>query len=259
MVKISLSLLASLFIFGCSQNEDLLQKNQLFIPKLIDASKEDIVDLVLQEGEHQFFSGVYIKTMGINSSYLGPTVRLYKGNVTTIKFTNQLDEDTTIHGHGLHLDGSIDGGPHQIIKANSSWQIDIPVNQQASMSWYHPHLMGKTAEQVYYGLAGVYLIEDEYSKALDLPKTYGLNDIPIIIQDRAFSDGEMKKYKPDTDDMFDGILGDTLVVNGTVNAYHKVPKGWVRLRLLNASNARFYKLFFDKKIPFYKIATEGGF
>ena len=164
-----------------------------------------------------------------------------------------------LHGHGLHVNGEIDGGPQSRIEPGESWEITIPVQQQAGMSWYHPHLVGETASQVHAGLAGIYLIEDENSLALDLPKEYGVNDIPLVIQDRTFTDGVMNEYRVHQHQLMDGLREDTLVVNGTLNAYHRVPAGWVRLRLLNGSNARFYRFLLDNNTSFFKIATEGGF
>ena len=164
-----------------------------------------------------------------------------------------------MHGHGLHVNGEIDGGPQSVIQPGESWQIKIPVRQEAGTSWYHPHLMAKTAHHVHAGLAGLYLIEDENSQALDLPKEYGVNDIPLIVQDRSFTNEKMNHYAPTEDELKNGLREDILVVNGTVDAYHSVPQGWVRLRLVNGSNARFYRFHFGNDEPFFKIATEGGF
>lgn len=229
------------------------------IPELIDSANGEPIELFLQRGKHEFYPGILSDTMGANGSYLGPTIRLHNGSNTRIRFTNNIGEDTTIHGHGLHVNGDIDGGPQQIIKPNMTREIDIPVHQQAGVSWYHPHLMGKTAEQVHAGLAGLYLIEDENSKSLGLPSVYGVNDIPLIVQDRSFSNGKMNRYKMTPDIMMDGLREATLVVNGTINPYMAVPHAWIRLRLLNGSNARFYRFYFGENKPFYKIATEGGF
>ena len=233
--------------------------NQLYIPPLIDSRETQPIALTIQHGQHQFYAGTPSETMGFNGDYLGPTIRLYKGEDSNIIFTNEIDEPTTVHGHGLHINGNIDGGPQQEIEPDSSWEIEIPVRQEAGMSWYHPHWMGKTAEHVHYGLAGIYIIEDENSHSLDLPRTYGVNDVPLVIQDRSFTNGQMDAYAVTDEQMIDGLRGDTLVVNGTVAPYHNVPKGWVRLRLLNGSNARFYRFFFADGTTFYKIATEGGF
>ena len=235
-------------------------ENPLRIPELLDSRTTPEITLVLQNGSHEFYEGVPSDTRGFNGNYLGPTIRLYEGTDAKITFINRIGEPTTIHGHGLHVNGEIDGGPQSKILPGESWQITIPVRQEAGTSWYHPHLMGRTAAHVHAGLAGVYLIEDENSQALDLPKEYGVNDIPLVVQDRSFTAGKMNEYAVDQRQLFiDGLREDTIVVNGTLNAYHPVPRGWVRLRLLNGSNARFYRFSFDNKAPFYKIATEGGF
>ena len=234
--------------------------NVLNIPELIDSktSNHDI-KLTLQNGYHEFYKNVKSETKGFNGSYLGPTIRLYKGDSTRIRFTNKIGEATTVHGHGLHVEGKIDGGPQNKILPNSIWDITIPIKQEASTNWYHPHLMGKTAEHVHAGLAGLYIIEDENSTQLPLPKTYGVDDIPLIIQDRNFVNRKMTEYTVTEDEVMDGKREETLVVNGTINPFINVPQGWLRLRLLNASNARFYNFYLEGKLTFYKIATEGGF
>jgi bilirubin oxidase len=119
--------------------------------------------------------------------------------------------------------------------------------------------VGKTAHHVHAGLAGLYLIEDENTQALGLPKDYGVNDIPLVVQDRSFTDGKMNEYSVTVEEITNGLREETLVVNGTVDAYQNVPQGWVRLRLLNGSNARFYRFHFGTDVTFFKIATEGGF
>ncbi|MEM7332673.1 MAG: multicopper oxidase domain-containing protein [Chloroflexota bacterium] len=253
-----------IFLSACGTNNRTQSnpqgpQNPLQIPELLDSRDSPEMTLVMQNGSHEFFAGIPSDTQGFNGDYLGPTIRLYKDTDATITFTNNIGEPTTIHGHGLHVNGEIDGGPQSVIQPGESWQITIPVRQEAGMSWYHPHLMGKTAHHVHAGLAGIYLIEDENSQALDLPKAYGVNDIPIIVQDRSFTDGKMNHYAVNEQQLENGLRENTLVVNGTLNAYHNVPQGWVRLRLLNGSNARFYRFSFSNNQPFFKIATEGGF
>jgi bilirubin oxidase len=261
---IYISIFIAIFLSACGnsssgQNAPLAGQNPLRIPELLDSRTTPEIELVLQNGEHEFYSGIQSATKGFNGDYLGPTIRLYRDTDAAITFTNQIGEPTTVHGHGLHVSGKIDGGPQSAIQPGESWQITIPVRQEAGTSWYHPHLMGKTAHHVHAGLAGLYLIEDENSQALDLPKEYGVNDIPLIVQDRSFTDGKMNEYSVTEDDLKNGLREDTVVVNGTVDAYHSVPQGWVRLRLVNGSNARFYRFHFDNDASFFKIATEGGF
>ncbi|MEM7134797.1 MAG: multicopper oxidase domain-containing protein [Chloroflexota bacterium] len=234
--------------------------NLLHIPELIDSQAVNHdVQISIQEGAHEFFPGVKSVTKGFNGDYLGPTVRLYRGQDTRIRFTNALNEATTVHGHGLHIAGELDGGPQSIIDPGATWDIVLPIRQQAGTSWYHPHLMHKTAEHVHAGLAGLYLIEDENSLSLPLPKTYGVDDIPVVVQDRDFTAGKMNTYSVTEGDLMDGKREDTLVINGTIDPYVEVSQGWVRLRLLNGSNARFYRFYLPGNETFYKIATEGGF
>ncbi|NGN97767.1 multicopper oxidase domain-containing protein [Grimontia sp. S25] len=229
----------------------------LSIPTLIDSRTQNgLIVIDIKEGEHEFYPGVKSKTSGYNGGYLGPTIKMYKGESTAIAFTNHLDEPTNIHGHGLHVVGKIDGGPQNKILPGDTWNVTIPVVQQASTNWYHPHLKGSTAKQVHSGLAGFYLIEDEHSLSLGLPNTYGVDDIPLVIQDRNFVDGKMTPYP--ANDMPEDLREGTLVVNGTINPYTMVPQSFVRLRLLNGSNARSYEFYLEGDQPFYKIATEGG-
>jgi len=234
--------------------------NELFIPELIDSrAAGHAIELVMQRTAHEFFAGVDSQTMGFSQSYLGPTIRFYRGETTRVSFNNQIGEATTVHGHGLHVSGDVDGGPQGVIAPGATQTVALNIAQQAGTNWYHPHLMSKTAAHVHAGLAGLYLIEDDNARALPLPKAYGVDDIPLIVQDRTFTGGKMQPYTVDNDALMDGLREATLIVNGTVNARRTVPAGWVRLRLLNASNARFYRFFLAGDAPFYKIATEGGF
>lgn len=257
------SLLILIFLSSCGTGfggQGALQpaENPLRIPELIDSKETPEIELVMQKGEHEFYPGVKSETKGFNGDYLGPTIRLYDGHEATMTFTNDIGEPTTVHGHGLHVIGTLDGGPQSRFDQGESWQITIPVEQEAGLSWYHPHIMGTTAHQVHAGLAGLYIVEDANSQALDLPKEYGVNDVPLVVQDRSFTNGKMNEYNTTIEQVRNGLRENTLVVNGTVDAYHNVPQGWVRLRLLNGSNARFYRFHFGDA-PFYKIATEGGF
>ena len=179
---IYITIFSAIFLSACginssARNAPLNGQNPLQIPELLDSQTSPEIELVMQNGEHEFYSGVKSETMGFNSDYLGPTIRLHKDSDATITFTNNIGLRTTVHGHGLHVSGKIDGGPQSPIQPGESWQITIPVRQEAGTSWYHPHLMGMTAHHVHAGLAGLYLIEDENSQALDLPKEYGVGTI----------------------------------------------------------------------------------
>mgnify|MGYP001800949805 CR=1 FL=1 len=127
------------------------------------------------------------------------------------------------------------------------------------MNWFHSHMHGLTAEQTHKGLAGVLLVEDDASLSADLPKTYGVDDFTLILQDKAFDGDGRMAYAVSAQVLEDGFEGDTLVVNGTLTPVaQQVPSGLVRLRLLNACNARFLTLSMATG-PISVIACEGGF
>jgi FtsP/CotA-like multicopper oxidase with cupredoxin domain len=97
--------------------------------------------------------------------------------------------------------------------------------------------VGRTEKHVYRGLAGLLLVDDQPAAVLDLPRTYGVDDIPVIVQDKRFhDDGSFDE----SDDRPTGLLGDRLLVNGAVTPHLVVTSRRVRLRLLNASTARIY-------------------
>jgi FtsP/CotA-like multicopper oxidase with cupredoxin domain len=140
----------------------------------------------VMKGSREFFPGIPTATLGYNGNYLGPTIRVRNGQRFRVSVNNTLPEVTTLHWHGLHVPAQWDGGPRQPIPAGTEWNPDFTIKQEAATLWYHPHAMGLTGEQVYQGLAGLIYIEDEVSDSLDLPKTYGIDDIPLVIQDRRF-------------------------------------------------------------------------
>jgi len=144
-----------------------------------------------------------------------------------------------------------------VIKPGEEKVIEFKVEQEAATLWFHPHPEGKTSEQVYNGLAGLVYIEDANSKSLGLPNDYGKNDIPLIFQDKVFDEQKQLNYRAAMND--DGTIGDTLLINGTVNPKLTVKKEKVRLRLLNGSNARNFTFKMNTGDSFIQIATDGGF
>ena len=201
-------------------------EHSLTFPELLDpvSKKGDKVtyELTAQQGTMSFVDGVKTKTYGYNGDILGPTLRLKKGQEVTIKLKNALPEPTTFHWHGLEVAGdATDGGPHETIKPGETKTITFTVNQQAATLWYHPHPMGNTASQVYKGLAGLLYIDDEKSESLHIPKEYGVDDFPIVLQDRTFVDGKIR-YEEVANTM--STLGDTIMINGVVNPKLTVTK-----------------------------------
>ena len=237
--------------------------SSLPIPPLLEnqdkSGKSAIFTMDVQKGNVEFFSGRSTSTLGYNGNFLGPTIRVRNGQRFKIKVNNTLPQVTTLHWHGLHVPAQWDGGPRQPIPAKTTWNPDFVINQEAATLWYHPHAMGLTGEQVYQGLAGLFLIEDEVSDNLDIPKTYGVDDIPIIIQDRRFFGNGQFAYVQNMRDVMTGVIGNYLLVNGVMQPTLSVPSGMVRLRLLNGSNSSIYHIAFDDKRTFHVIASDGGF
>ncbi|HHG83128.1 MAG TPA: T9SS type A sorting domain-containing protein, partial [Bacteroidetes bacterium] len=142
-----------------------------------------------------------------------------------------------------------DGGPHTMILPGETWSPDFTVLDEATTFWYHPHLHSKTAEQVYKGLAGMIIVRDSAEAMLDLPRTYGVDDFPLIIQDKSF----------DTSNQFIfAALSDTIMINGTLSPFLEVPAQMVRFRLLNGSNQRVYNIGIPPALPAWQIGTDGG-
>jgi FtsP/CotA-like multicopper oxidase with cupredoxin domain len=235
--------------------------NVLKIPPLEAGHNEDgvqVYDLTMQNGITEFFEGYQTPTSGINGSYLGPTLKIRDGSDIRINVTNNLGEPSTLHWHGVHLPARMDGGPHQVVRDGQTWSPEFTVKQKAATLWYHPHLMGKTAEHVWRGMAGVIIVEDAETDALPLPNTYGVDDIPLVMQDRVLTrDGRMD-YNLSMHSRMMGMVGNIPFANGTYAPYFEATTTKLRLRLHNGSNASTYNLAFDNGQSFQQIATDGG-
>ncbi len=233
-------------------------RQTLPIPQLIEPRRSEPVRLTLQKTQHQFNSGPAVPSRGISASYLGPVVRVRSGDTIPFRVENRLDEETTLHWHGMLVPSHVDGGPHNTIKPGAVWAPEITIRQPASTNWFHPHPHGKTAPQVYSGLAGMMIVSDGADRDRGLPATYGVDDLPIVLQDKRFGRNGEVVYQPDMMDIMHGFQGDTLVVNGVIGPTAGVPAGIVRLRLLNAANARAFDLRFSDRRPFFVIGGDGG-
>jgi FtsP/CotA-like multicopper oxidase with cupredoxin domain len=235
-------------------------KNQLWIPPLApsrtDQGGRRVFDLRAQTGERDFGQGGKTPTWGFNGDYLGPTLRAKRGERVVVNVANALDQPTTVHWHGMHLPASMDGGPHQTVQPGATWSPTWTIDQPAAALWYHPHPHGDTETHVYRGLAGMFIVDDDAASTTGLPRDYGVDDFPVIVQDRNFKrDG---RFDYERGQSGTGILGDTLLVNGTVGPYIEATTTRVRLRLLNASNARTYDFGLADDRPFALVGTDGG-
>ena len=236
---------------GLTFENELLIPDQLF-GTVVDGRRQ--FDLTVAEGSREFLPGKRTPTAGVNGPFLGPTVRLRRGEDVDLIVRNNLDEMTTMHWHGMHVPARMDGTPHQKIEPGESWTASFQVDQQAAPLWYHPHPHGNTGRHVYRGVAGLMWIDDDNSDALDLPKTYGVDDVPLVIQDRLFDDGAFRFAVNQG-----AVYGNTMLINGTWSPFLQVESRRIRFRLLNGSNARIYYIGFDDSRVFHQIATDGGF
>lgn len=230
----------------------------LSIPRQLFANADGAIHLTAQTGSMTFGDRPHTSTYGINGSFLGPAVRVKRGDQVVMHVRNALPEPTTIHWHGLIIPGQVDGGPHQIIAPGESWQAPLSIDQPAATLWFHPHIYPATAELVIKGLAGLLLVDDDESTRLGLPSTWGIDDIPLILQDRRFkSDGDFF-HRFNLAAVTVGYVGDVALVNGAEYPIAKTAKGWLRLRILNGSNARSYRLAASDNRALFVIGSDGG-
>jgi len=221
-------------------------------------------ELVAQAGATEILAGKPTETYGYNGAILGPTLRLRRGQPVEVTLRNQLpasDHDhTNLHWHGLKVDGDMDIVPntHHGLHPGKSVTVAFTPDQPAATLWYHPHPHGATGLQVNLGMAGLILLEDPVSDALALPKTYGVDDFPLVVQDKRLNaDGSIAYMEAMGGRDF--MMGNRILVNGLENPYLELPAGLVRLRLLNGSSTRRYAFALEDGRPFHQIASDGGF
>ena len=235
--------------------------NPLAIPELnqgIVEQGERVFRLLISAGQKEFVPGVVSPTIGINAPYLGPTLEMRRGERVRLHVDNGLDDGATVHWHGFELPAAADGGPHQLIRPGARWSPSFEVRQRASLYWYHSHLHRGTGPQVYAGLAAPIYVRDDEEDALDLPSEYGVDDIPLIVQDRVLDNSGKLLYSQNMHAQMMGVRGDRLYVNGTQNAVFDARTGLLRLRILNGSNARFYDFSLSGGQTMQIIASDGG-
>lgn len=226
---------------------NLSAQNPLFIPPFLEGP---VFDLVVQPGFTQFWPGVNTPTFGINGNLLGPTLIFNQGEEVTLNVVNSLNTSTTMHWHGMHLAPENDGGPHQSIASGATWSPQFEVMNNAGTFWYHPHGAHKTDLHVSKGLAGMIIVRDDEEAALDLPRTYGVDDFPIIVQSKSFDILNQIQIATQADTL--------MMVNGTVNPMLDVPAQMVRLRMLDGASERSFMFGFSNDMNFYQIASDGG-
>ena len=193
----------------------------------------------------------------MDNSYLGPIIRVRRGQTLRVHFTNGLPEATVVHWHGMLVPAAMDGHPRNAIGPGRTFVYEFEVKNRAGTYWYHAHPADRTGPQVYLGLAGLLLVSDEEEDRARLPADEF--DVPLVLQDRTFDSDNQLIYLPDgMMNRMTGFLGDTVMVNGHHDFELSVAATAYRLRLLNSSNSRIYKLAWDDGSPLTIIGTDGG-
>ncbi len=213
-------------------------------------------NLNIHESTKQLVTGNQTITGAINNeTFWGPTLFINKGEEVHLNVTNNLNESTTVHWHGMHLPAVMDGGPHQVIPAGTLWQPYWTVRNQAATLWYHPHLHETTHAQMTKGVGGFIIVKDPIESALALPRTYGVDDIVLALTSRSYNATTNTFVSPPASNR---VYGDYMLSNGTPSAQYTLPKQYVRMRILNAEIERGYNLGFSDNRTFYIIANDGG-
>ncbi|MEV6929336.1 multicopper oxidase domain-containing protein [Dactylosporangium sp. NPDC051485] len=246
---------------------------RLVVPPVLQGDQ-----IVQREADLRILPGLTTRAWTYNGSFPGPTVVSRSGRPTAVTHRNQLPEATVVHLHGGHTPAAADGYPIDYVLpeaastmahhgdmpmgdvAKGSRTYTYPMAQRAATLWYHDHRMGFTGPAVYRGLAGFHLVRDDEEDALPLPR--GERELPLMITDRAFEEDGSFRYPAGDDEYMNGVLGDVVLVNGLPWPVHEVDPARYRLRLLNASNARRYRLALDPQPPgggaFVQIGSDGG-
>ena len=202
------------------------QQQPLPVPPLLESRRGQPLFMTLQRSHWSFTQGTRAPVWGINGRYLGPTIRVWKGDDVKLIYSNRLAENVSMTIAGLQVPGPLMGGPARMMSPNADWAPVLPIRQNAATLWYHANTPNRTAQQVYNGLAGMWLVEDEVSKSLPIPNHYGVDDFPIIIQDKRLDNFGTPEYS---------------------------------LRLLNASNSRRYQLQMSDGRALHVISGDQGF
>ena len=204
----------------------------------------------------KLISGPKETVIDIPGSYLGPLLQFRTGQKVRIHFKNELPEESIVHWHGLHVPAEQDGHPSDSIAPGQVRVYEFEIKNRAGLHIYHPHSHEKTASQVYYGLAGGILIRDAEEEKLGLPS--GEYEIPLVIQDRQFDENNQLVYGRTMHDRTLGFAGNRVLVNGKADPVFEVATRAYRLRVMNGSNSRIYKLGWSDGTAISVLGVDGG-
>ncbi len=245
-------------IFATEQNPEShigpLSMNPLAIPPVISGGT-----LTLASGSAQILPGTKTNLLLINNSFPAPTIRVKQNDYFTATIINNLPVQSgpsVLHWHRVIAPANMSGHPKDAVGVGNSYSVNFPIIQRASTNFYHAHPDMKTGEQVYMGLVGAFIIEDDAEAGMNLPT--GDFDIPLLLTDKRFDANNQLVYTPGNVDGKSGWIGDVMLVNGTQNPFLTVTPTLYRFRLINASNARFFNIGLSDGTSYTLIGNDGG-
>ncbi|EHK91110.1 multicopper oxidase domain-containing protein [Aggregatibacter actinomycetemcomitans] len=227
----------------------------LYVPPLFETRRGKPIFLNMQNTQTTLLAGKRTEVWGFNGAYLGPTIKIKKGDFAKLNWKNNLPQFVAMNIQGLQASGELMGGIAKNLHKGETWAPIVPITQAPATCWYHACTLASAAYQTYRGLVGLWLIEDKDSAKLGLPQKYGVDDIPLILQDMQLNSEGAQLFQQNQT----SLIGDRLFVNGQEAPYLTTPRGLVRLRLLNASLSRAYDIRFDDEREFTLIAQDLGF
>lgn len=218
---------------------------------IMDTMSGPNYNLTFQNGIWQFYSGVNTGTLAYNGNVLGPTLIMNEGDSVHITVTNTTSEVTSTHWHGFHVPANVDGTHYNAIQPGETWTPSFKIMNKAATYWYHPHLYGTTNRHVSKGASGMIIVRDEEEATKDLPRTYGVDDFPLVIQSKIINpnNGQI---------VLTGPFDSTMTVNGVVKPYLEVPAQPVRFRMLNGASRRNFMIGLSDDRNYHQIATDGS-
>jgi FtsP/CotA-like multicopper oxidase with cupredoxin domain len=249
------------------------------------------LEIPIHEAEIPILPGAPTGMWTYGGTFPGPTIRRPAGRRTEVSFHHRLPRsagELTVHLHGGHNRTQFDGQPGGLTASHpSSFYCDIPRNlsrhqsgndlliepggrktyvydlreggrpEHAALQWYHDHRLDRTRRNVWHGLAGMWIVDDELDASLPLPS--GERDIPLMIADRSFDrDNQLTDPFTGRRPPADGVAGHRVLVNGAFLPHHHVGPRRYRLRLLNVSGFRSYNLHLSNGASLIQIGTDSG-
>ena len=193
-------------------------------------------------------------------TYAGPIFRFRKGQKIRIRYLNRIPQPSIVHWHGLIVPEKMDGHPRDAVAPGGEYVYEFEVRNRAGTYWFHPHPHGYTGTQVYGGLAGLLLVSDDEERTVRLPA--GERDLSIVLADRTFDAANQLVYEGAIGGgmmgAMTGFFGERILANGRPSLSFPAAAGVYRMRLLNGSNSRIYRISRSDRKPLVAIGSDGG-